>query len=244
MENKLLKRLDDIKNSLKKHSECEAIISMTPIELELDKFDEYKGINFIVFLKENKDKFLENLSWLYCESKIIYAFKNTKNGYKIMYEDGIYLEFSIFCLDEIENVALPEGRIIYIKNDFDIDKLQIERLESNEINIDWEIGELITYIYLGLSKYNRGDKIPAFSFIQIYAVNRLLELATILEEKHLNCKNIEKENIKFQGISSNVDKFMQGYDKSKESALELIYYIDKNFEINSFMTEKLIELAK
>jgi hypothetical protein len=72
----------------------------------------------------------------------------------------------------------------------------------------------------------------------------LLELATILEEKHLNCKNIEKENIKFQGISSNVDKFMQGYDKSKESALELIYYIDKNFEINSFMTEKLIELAK
>ncbi|TDT68021.1 hypothetical protein EV215_1741 [Hypnocyclicus thermotrophus] len=241
---RLAKRLDEIKNNLKKYSECEAIIWMNSTGLELEEFNKYTGIDFIIFVKENENEFLKNISWLDCESKVIYAFKNRKNGYKVMYEDKIYLEFIIFNLDEIEEMILPEGRIIYIKNKFDINKFQIERLENNNINIDWEIGELITYIYLGLAKYNKGDKIPAFSFIQIYAVNRLLELAIILEENHLSYNIIEKENIKFQGISSNVNKFMQGYNKSKESALELIYYINKNFELNSFMTEKLIELAK
>lgn len=244
---KLLNRLNEISESLNQSQKALALIALGSVGLELDRIDDYSDLDFFVIAKTGfKSYFLDNLEWLKMVSNLAFYFQNTKDGYKVLFEDGIFCEFAIFEQNELSAIPFSEGRIAWAENNVDHTICKpIMKVEKIQHSKEWIIGELLTNIYIGISRYKRGEKLSATRFIQSHAVDRVLELATYLEEKSLVNEDIFSNERRFEQIYPNISKqlpnFIQGYDRCEESALEIIKFIEKYFEINLIMKNAILE---
>ena len=88
----LLQRLDDIGRKLSQTPNALALIGLGSVGQELDRIDRYSDLDFFVVVKpDSKPAFLNDLSWLTSISPVAYYFANTQDGYKLLYEDGVFL---------------------------------------------------------------------------------------------------------------------------------------------------------
>src|SRR5258707_2773515 len=110
----LLARLNEIGNSLAKTEYALALLALGSVGLELDRIDEYSDLDFFVIVKpRHKRGFIENLDWMKAVHPVAYAFQNTDDGYKLLFEDGIFCEFAVFEPDELAHIPFAPGRIVW-----------------------------------------------------------------------------------------------------------------------------------
>jgi hypothetical protein len=84
------------------------------VGIELERLDTYSDIDFFVIVKPGfKPRFIDQLDWLEAVHPLAYSFQNTKDGHKILFEDGIYGEFAIFEEQEMTSIAYSAGRIVW-----------------------------------------------------------------------------------------------------------------------------------
>ena len=84
--------------------------------------------------RDRKQRFMDNLDWL--AAPIAYAFQNTEDGYKVLYEDGIFAEFAVFEPRELDAIPFAPGRIIWKADEFDasLTRRACERLTNMPSN--------------------------------------------------------------------------------------------------------------
>ncbi len=246
----LLKRLDEIAESLKCSNMTLALLGLGSVGVELDRLDEYSDLDFFVIVKDGyKESFIKDLSWLSDVYPIAFSFQNTKDGYKSMFADDIFCEFAVFETKELINIPYVNERIVWQSEKFDLSCLSSKsRSNYRESSVEYLIGELLTNLYVGLNRYLRGEKLSAFKFVQCYAFDRLIELLDYIKKEENSSKrdlfsNERRVEQRFQDIKNYLSTFAQGYDKTKESAIAIINFIDSNFKINSFMKEKILNLC-
>ena len=182
---------------------------------------------------------MNNLDWLNNINKIAYLFQNTKDGYKLLFEDGIFCEFAVFEPKELETISLSGSRIVWKRPqvaDLHINPNTTPSVKKHKRDKEWLLGEALTNLYIGMAREKRGEKLSAMRFIQGYAVDRLLELIEYIESPQ---KVTEDEYGKerrfeqrFKSSSSYLPMWLQGYKKNRESALEILAFLKMNFEIN------------
>ena len=244
---KLLSRLDEIGQVLKKSEKALALLGLGSVGIELGRLDEYSDLDFFVITKIGcKSYFLDNLDWLKSISDLAFYFQNTKDGYKVLFDDGIFCEFAVFEPDELSKIPFSQGRIIW-KEDINENICKpIIKTEKTAQSKEWIIGEILTNLYIGLGRYRRGEKLSATRFIQSYAVDRVLELACYIEQKNHNNVDIFSNERRFEQIYPNISKqlpkFIQGYEHCQESAIEIIKFVEKHFEINNKMKTAILAL--
>lgn len=247
----LLNRLDEIAKAISKKQSALALIGLGSVGIELNRLDQFSDLDFFVIVKAgSKPKYLEDLSWLTNIAPVAYYFANTPDGYKLLYEDGVFCEFAVFDENELTNVAFSTGRIVWksegISDNIGIPKRSIERKQKP--STEWLIGEAITNLYVGLLRDRRGEKLSALRFIQSYAVDRILELSEKIEAVESISRddfNIERRYEKRNPAMSRVlPELLQGYERNQESALAALSYLDRNFEINPAMKQAILELCE
>jgi len=246
----LLTRLDEIGHSLERSGHALALISLGSVGLELDRLDPYSDLDFFVILEEGyKHAYLESLNWLSDIHPIAYSFLNTEDGYKVLFADGIFCEFAIFEPNELKNVPFASGRIVWKREGIPDTVCQPTSMStsSSKRDKDWLLGEALTNIYVGMSRDKRGEKLSATRFIQGYAVDGLLELVEYVEpakevyrDPFVNERRFEG---RFPNLASQVGLWMQGYDKNLESALAILDFLGRHFEINQAMVKVIRELC-
>ena len=115
----LLQRLDNIGASIAATDKALALIGLGSVGVELDRLDDYSDLDFFVVVKDgHKAEFIANLDWLSRVRPFIFAFKNTPDGYKVLFDDDIYAEFAVFELRELEAATYTEGRIVWKDDTF------------------------------------------------------------------------------------------------------------------------------
>src|SRR6266511_3519687 len=93
----LLKRLDEIGQSLERSGHALALIGLGSVGLELDRLDSYSDLDFFAIVEKGyKHPYLDSLRWLSDVHPIAYSFLNTVAVYKVLFEDGIFCEFAVF----------------------------------------------------------------------------------------------------------------------------------------------------
>ncbi len=108
----LLKRLDNIGQSLKQSGHGLALIGLGSVGLELDRLDAYSDLDFFAIVEAGyKHAYLEDLSWLSVLSPIAFCFRNTKDGFKLLFADGVFCEFAVFEPKELESIPFAPGRV-------------------------------------------------------------------------------------------------------------------------------------
>jgi len=246
----LLKRLDEIGQSLDRSGHALALIGLGSVGLELDRLDSYSDLDFFAIVEEGyKSAYLDSIDWLSDVHPIAYSFLNTDDGYKVLFEDGIFCEFAVFEPAELEKIPFAPGRIVWrraeVPDTFG-EPATIPSLKQNR-GRDWLLGEAVTNIYVGLHREKRGERLSATRFIQGYAVDRLLELVEGIEpaneayrDPFVNERRFEQ---RFPALTSQISTWMQGYERNCESALAILAFLEEHFEVNESLARSIRELC-
>jgi len=114
-------------------------------------------------------------------------------------------------------------------------------------DIELSLGEALTFLYVGLCRFARGEKLSAARYIQNLAVDKLLACSNLLCEENDYFKdsfqNERRYEKRFPSLAAFLPDMIQGYEKCPESALAILKFIETYFKINSFMKKVIINLA-
>lgn len=246
----LLARLDAIGHALEASGNAVALLGLGSVGRELDRIDAYSDLDFFAIVEPGrKGRYIDNLDWIATVAPVVYAFRNTIDGYKLLYEDGIFCEFAIFEPHELAQIPFAAGRIVWRRPDFD------ERVATpvrtapppGTHSIDWLIGEAITNLYVGLCRCRRGETLSAARFIQQYAVDRVLDLAPHIEDEQpgqadpfMPERRFEE---RFPRTAAALPQMMQGYQANPSSALAVLAFLEAHFAVNGAMAAQVRQLA-
>jgi hypothetical protein len=246
----LLSRLDAIGRSLEKSGHALALIGLGSVGVELERLDAYSDLDFFAVVEDSyKTRYIDNLDWLSAIGPLAYTFRNTPDGYKLLFADGIFCEFAVFGLAELKAIPFAPGRVVWKRSGID-DAIGIPSATSHPAppaDPAYQLGEALTNLYVGLGRLARGEKLSAARFIQQYAVDRVLELAPAIEPEGPAQKdpfNRERRfEQRFPGLGRQLPHFIQGYERSRESALAILDFLEKHFEVNPALAGEIRRLA-
>ncbi len=246
---KLLERLNAIGHALRDSGKALALLGLGSVGTELERLDEYSDLDFFAIVQPGyKPEFIYNLDWLAAVHPIAYSFQNTVDGHKLLFADGIFCEFAVFEPNELRHIPFTAGRFVWVDLAFDplLASPHLRTLKKHPV--EWQLGEALTNLYIGLGRYRRGEKLSAARFIQGYAVDRIVELSAMIEAEHAAPRDIftgeRRYEQRFPGIAAHLPEFMQGYDRSIESARAILEFLDAHFEINPAMRQAILDLCE
>jgi len=245
----LVSRLNQIGASLAQTNKAVALIGLGSVGIEVDRLDEFSDLDFFVIVETGfKGEFLEHLGWLGSICPIVYYFRNTPDGYKLLFEDGVFCEFAIFEEPELRHIPFAPGRIVW-KRPGASDTLALpHRIQNGQEtpSLEWSLGEALTNLYVGISRFHRGEKLSAMRLVQCYAVDRVLELADRIEPSASSSRDVFAPERRYEernpSVAELLASFTQGYERSIESARAILIFLERHFDVNQSFKQALIEL--
>jgi hypothetical protein len=245
----LLSRLSEIGASLARSNKAVALIGLGSVGIEVDRLDEFSDLDFFAIVEPGyKAEFIEHLDWLSSICPIAYSFRNTPDGHKLLFQDGIFCELAVFEERELPQIPFAPGRIIWKKHDVS-DRLALpQRVHSVQENpsLEWSLGEALTNLYVGASRFHRGERLSAMRLIQGYAVDRVLELAERINTSGSSGEDVFAPERRYEqrqpSMAKELPAFTQGYDRSIESAQAILLFLERHFSVNESFKHTLMEL--
>lgn len=246
----LLARLDAIGQALAQSGHALALLGLGSVGLELERIDAYSDLDFFVIVEPgHKARYTDSLDWMAAAAPIAYAFRNTGDGYKLLYADDIFCEFAVFEPHELAHIPFAAGRIVWQRPEFDARAATPVRTSSppGESSVEWLVGEAVTNLYVGLCRYQRGEKLSAVRFIQQYAVDRVLDLAPRIEAAQPGHADLFTPERRFEqrypNTAAALPSMVQGYAHSPASALAILAWLEAHFPVNAAMAALVRRLA-
>lgn len=213
--------------------------------------DAYSDLDFFAIVQPDaKEDFIRDLAWLERVHPIAFSFQNTRDGDKLLFTDGIYAEYAILTPDELPRLPIHRGRVVWQADGFNVDRvtMRYEPPASPEPHtVEWLIGEIITNLYVGLTRFHRGERLSAMRLIQVHAVDRLVELSAHLQPASSASadpfaleRRYEARYPEFAGVLSSC---AQGYDRSVESALAMLAFLERHYPVNDAIKRRILDLC-
>ena len=245
----MLSRLNEIGASLARSNKAVALIGLGSVGIEVDRLDEFSDLDFFAIVEPGcKAEFIEHLDWLGSICPIAYSFRNTPDGHKLLFRDGVFCEFAVFEERELPEIPFAAGRFIWKKQGV-ADMLAlpqtVHRVQENP-SLEWSLGEALTNLYVGACRFHRGEKLSAMRLIQGYAVDRVLELTERIATSTLSAGDLFAPERRYEqrhpSISKELPAFLQGYERSIESAQAILQFLERHFPVNESFKRTLMEL--
>jgi hypothetical protein len=249
VQTRLLRRLEDIARSLEQSGQALALIGLGSVGLERDRLDEHSDLDFFAIVQDGqKAAFLEDLSWLSVHAPLTYVVRNTADGFKVLYADGVFCEFAVFETRELSGIPFRAGRIVWkLEHVPESIALPVRDPLPSAFDLEWNLGEALTNLYIGLKRLARGETLSAARFVQHYALDRVLELAEHLEATRMDAsrdpfspdRRLEQ---RLPGFAPHLKAFVQGYERTAESAEAMLTWLETQYTIDVGMARAIREL--
>lgn len=251
MKDKLLSRLDEIGNSLRASENALCLLALGSCGRERERLDGYSDLDFFVIVKEGfKNSYIENISWLENITKIVFYHRNTVDGYKVLFEDGVFCEFAVFEPEELKSIPFAPGQIVWKAPGFreDICNPPLWVNSRPVEGMQWMIDEALTNLYVGICRFKRGEILSAFKFIESHALDRVLKLTRYVEVPSCELHDMFSAERRYERIfpktSENLPYFLRGYKGIMESARSILEFLDRNFVINQEFKSHILNLME
>lgn len=244
----LQRRLQEIAEGLKADPDGLGLLGLGSAGKDQHRMDEYSDLDFFAIVAQGqKQRFIDDLSWLSQKQPVVWKLRNTPDGYKLFFADGVFCEFAVLEPQELAHIAYSEGRYIW-KDPSLSEALTSPQLPLPERSEDeaFLLGELLSNLYVGLCRYRRGEKLSAMRFIQVYAIDRLIGL---LENSLLNEGNSEdafclerRVEQRYPQYQKLLDDCCQGSCACDASALAMLDFVNQHYEIDAFIENEIRRL--
>jgi hypothetical protein len=232
----LLTRLEQIGTLLSQRADALGLIALGSCGLERERLDAFSDLDFFVVVEAAaKPRYLVDLDWLAATGPIAYAFRNTVDGYKLLYADGIFCEFAVFAPAELVQAQGSAAHVIWARPGTALPLPQAPPARSAP-DLEWQLGEALTNLYVGLGRYCRGEYLSAARFIQHYAVDRVLTLVAhttppgaALADPFAAERRVEQ---RYPDLAHLLPQFVPGYAHSCAAALVLLAFLEAHWPVN------------
>jgi len=235
----LLGRLDAIGAALAADGRALALIGLGSAGAETDRLDEHSDLDFFVVVEPGaRDALLDDLGWCAAAHPVAYAFRNTADGYKLLFADGIFCEFAVFEPAALAAAAFAAPRIVWRRDDFDPSLATASAVAGPPTPppAEWLAGEALTNLFVGLGRERRGERLSATRFIQGYAVDRLIDLAPQLEPPQAAHRDPfageRRVEARLPGLAERLPAFVQGYGRNVESARAILAFLEEHVPVD------------
>lgn len=176
-----LRRLDRLADHLQVDDAAVAVLGVGSAGVEHARFDDRSDIDFFVIVTDPaaKERYLADPAWLGgFGGEVGFSFPNTPDGRKALFRDGLFCEYAVFTLSELDTIAFAGARVVWARDGFVLpapDNRTPHRAEDRA----HLVGELLTNVYVGLLRDLRGEHLSGMRFIQVQALDRVLELVRL-----------------------------------------------------------------
>ena len=123
----------------------------------------------------------------------------------------------------------------------------VQRTSEAERPLGWLLGEALSNLYTGLGRYRRGEKLSGTRFVERLAVDRVLQLAALLEEEKPVTKDVfaneRRIEQRFPNMAQQLPLFIQGYNRCPESAVAILDYLEQHFPVHPALAREIRHLA-
>jgi lincosamide nucleotidyltransferase len=247
----LLSRLDAIASSLQERSDALGLLALGSVGLELSRLDEHSDLDFFVIVPPgSRDRYLEDLAWLERVHPLAYSFRNEADSHKVLFEDGVYAEFAVVELPDLEGMFFSPGRFVWKREGVDGALASPARTDSSRTRRPLEgfVGEALTNLLVGLHREARGERLTATRFIQGYAVDRVLDIAELLLEPTSAVRDRFGAERRFEerypAVAATLPGMMPGYGGNRSAALSILAWLESHAEVHPRMAREIRALCQ
>ncbi len=168
-----------------------ALGSMAQQDYQPDEWSDHDF--FVITIQGVQEDMRQDLSWLPRPNEIVFHFRETEHGLKVLYRGGHLLEYAVFNEDELQVARLNRYRVLLDKAGL-APKLTELALSTEDFvarshtEPDKRFAEFLMNIFVGVGRQARGEQISGRQFIKTYALTHLLHmLAAVVptDEAHL-----------------------------------------------------------
>ncbi|HET7568075.1 MAG TPA: hypothetical protein VFJ91_08805 [Gaiellaceae bacterium] len=245
----LLRRLDEIGASLARRDDAVALLGLGSVGLDTHRLDEHSDLDFFAVVEaEALPRYLDSIDWLEDAHPVAYSFRNTRDGRKALFADGVWCEYAVFAPAQLAEIPFARGRIVWQRADapagLDTPSRRPPSLEGSDR--DFHANEALTQLYVGLHRELRGERLSAMRLIQVHAVERAIALLALERPEAPQQDPFAAERgveLRFGADELPLAEFVQGYDRNRESALALLAWLEAHADPDATLAAEIRRLA-
>ena len=169
-------RLASLARELAGRDDALALLALGSVGAETDRLDAWSDLDFFVLVSDGaKGRYIGNLDWLAAAHPLVWHFQNTVDGHKALMSDGVFCEFAVFEIHELDRIPYAPGRFVWRRDEIDETLAHPQRSLPERHGAGWLIGEALSNLIVGLQRHARGEKLSAMRMIQVQSLDRVLE---------------------------------------------------------------------
>ncbi|MBB5190636.1 hypothetical protein HNQ50_001358 [Silvimonas terrae] len=241
----LLRRLDEIGLSLARCGDAIALFGLGSAGVERERMDQWSDLDFFAIAAPGKKaRLIDQLDWLSDIRPLAFQYRNTIDGHKVMFDDGVFCEFAVFELEELPAIFYSPGQMVWSAPGITLDICQPVAQPPAPRTEKWLVGEILGNLYVGLGRYARGERLSGFRLVQVDAVNRVLELTALTGPAAAPTDRFAPER-RFESRfpATAVDAFMPGYTGTPQAALAILSWLENRHGVNVAMSRQIRQWA-
>ena len=232
-----LTRLDDLARALGDDDAVLAVLGLGSAGVEHNRFDDHSDIDFwlVVSDRSAKQRYLDDLRWLSgLGGSIAYSFVNDPNGRKALLADGLFLEYAVFTPQELSRLAFTGARVVWQRRGIPLglEEHPTPSAPTAIDTVDFHVNEALTNLFVGLHRELRGERLTAFRFIQVYAVDRVLALLRLDTNRRWVQPDPFEATRRVEASFGDVpiDALVAGYDHNRAAAQATLGWLTQHYD--------------
>lgn len=246
----LEQRLAEVAQALKA-SDGLGVLALGSVGLETARLDRWSDLDFFLIVRPGtKARYLDHPQWFTQVAPVAWSFRNTVDGYKLLFADGIFAEMAWFEPAELARIPFAPGRWVWRSPELDealarpTNPGEPARLPESA---EWALGELLSCLYVGLGRWNRGEKLSAWRFVQGHCLDRFLELVDLILPSNAPFADFYNRDRRWETrhpeLAVELSAFLTGYEATPQAALSLLAWCERHFEVNAALATEIRRLG-
>lgn len=244
-EHPVLQRLDDLAAHLSTRPDVLAVLGLGSVGEQTDRVDEHSDVDVFVVVQDGAtDRYVHDIRWLEAVAPVSFWFPHTHDGCKVLFEDGVFVEFAAFTVSELRATPFIGARVVWRRDDAPTDLLVGAAVPApRDESAGFHVGEALTNLYVGVHRELRGEHLTAARFVQGHAVDHVLALARTTADPRRDrfdaTRRVEQTHPDLP-----LARMVPGYGRSAQAAREVLDWLSGRFDVPDGMHRALDDLLR
>lgn len=243
----LLGRLDRLASVLADDPDALGLLALGSVGADRARLDAWSDLDFFVVVRpEARPRYLADLGWLARAHPLAWSFANTADGHKALMADGVVCEFAVFTPAQLSTVPYAPGRWIWRRDDVDAAAAcPVVPLPAPR-DTAWRVGEALSNLLVGLMRHARGERLAAMRMVQVYALDRVLELAALDAAADAGADPFapdRRAEARLPALAAQLPTLAGGYDRTVPAARALLAWLESRHTVPAAVAARIRALA-
>lgn len=168
---------------------------------------------FLIVQTGLQEDYRQNLNWLPQPDAILFSFRETAHGLKVMYRNAHLIEFAVFDVEELGVARVNDYAVLVDKADLTNRMAQLQHLsQPASVDIKREFYHFLSLLQVGAGRVARGEILSGQVFIKTYALSNVLRiLAAIKTSPNITRLDNLDPYRRFEQVFPQLGQEIQGY---------------------------------